>query len=182
TYIGAGWKAMPSDHSTLRQGLRALNLLDDMNNWGLPKLLLGEVDVFQIDSTHELYAHMNVNYLRLDRLPDFDNYGRVLETIQRGDYFVSSGEVLLPESRIEAAGGQSLRVRAGVRWTFPLAFAQVVWGDGDRTTHKTIALDTTRPFGSHTFDWTVEAPGWKWARVELWDVAGNGAFTTPVRR
>jgi len=34
SYAGAGWKAMPSDFSTLRQGVRALNLLDDMNNWG----------------------------------------------------------------------------------------------------------------------------------------------------
>jgi len=33
-FIGAGWKAMPGDLSILRQGVRALNLLNDMNNWG----------------------------------------------------------------------------------------------------------------------------------------------------
>jgi len=78
-YLGAGWKAMPSDLSSPRLGERALKLLDDMNNWGLRKRLLGEVDVFQIDSTHELYAHMNVNYVRLPRLPDFEHYGEVVE-------------------------------------------------------------------------------------------------------
>ena len=33
----------------------------------------GEVDVFKIDHTHELYGHMNVNYLQLDRIPRFDD-------------------------------------------------------------------------------------------------------------
>ena len=66
-YIGAGWKAMPADLSTLRQGVRALKLLDDMNNWGLPKRLLAETDMFAIDHTSELYAHMNANYVRIER-------------------------------------------------------------------------------------------------------------------
>jgi hypothetical protein len=181
-FIGAGWKQMPSDLATLRQGLRSLNLLDDMNNWGLPKLLLGEVDVFQIDSTHELYAHMNVNYVRMPELPSFDNYGRMLEALRRGEFFVSTGEVLLPAAHIAGEAAQSLRVRAEARWTFPLASAEIVWGDGDRTHRKTFPLDTTRAFGTHSFDWTIDAPGWKWARLEVWDVAGNGAFTNPVRR
>ena len=47
----------------------SLDLLDDMANWGQRKYLLGEVDVFKIDHTHELYGHMNVNYLQLDRRP-----------------------------------------------------------------------------------------------------------------
>ena len=53
-----------------RMGERSLTLLDDMSNWGLRKLLLAEVDVFQIDHTHELYAHMNINYVRAAALPD----------------------------------------------------------------------------------------------------------------
>jgi hypothetical protein len=28
----------------------------------------------------------------------------------------------------------------------------------------------------------VKAPGWKWARIAVWDVAANGAFTNPVWR
>src|SRR5439155_5275675 len=78
-FLGFGFKAMPSDLSTLRQGIRALKTLDDMNNLGLRKRLIGEEDMFQLDSTHELYAHLNANYVKLDRLPGWDSYGEVLE-------------------------------------------------------------------------------------------------------
>jgi hypothetical protein len=64
TYVGAGWKQMPADMASPRMGERSLTLLDDMSNWGLNKKLLAEVDVFQVDHTHELYAHMNINYVQ----------------------------------------------------------------------------------------------------------------------
>jgi hypothetical protein len=60
-YFGVGWKAMPSDLSSPRLGERAFKTVDDMNNLGLHKRMLGEVDVFQLDSTDELYGHMNIN-------------------------------------------------------------------------------------------------------------------------
>jgi hypothetical protein len=159
--------------------VRALNLLDDMNNWGLRKRLLGEVDVFQFDHTHQLYGHMNINYVRLPELPRFDQYGRVLEALSRGDYFVSTGEVLLPQWSVAREGGQ-LVLKARLKWTFPLAFAQVVWSDGAKTRHLRIPLDTTRDFGEQSFEWKAPAPSAKWARLEVWDVAGNGAFVNPV--
>jgi hypothetical protein len=53
-YIESGWKAMPSDLSSPRLGERAFKTVDDMNNLGLRKKMIGEVDVFQFDSTHEL--------------------------------------------------------------------------------------------------------------------------------
>jgi hypothetical protein len=56
-----------------------------------------------IDHTSELYAHMNANYVRIGELPDFDHYGRMLEAVSRGDYFISMGEVLLPEVEISKA-------------------------------------------------------------------------------
>jgi hypothetical protein len=182
TFFGSAWKSMNVDYSSPRQGDRALNLLDDMNNWGQPKRILGEVDVFQLDQTHELYAHMNVNYARMESLPDFDHYGRVVETISRGEFFVSSGEVLLPEVVIEPGAGGGIAVRARVRWTFPLRFAEIVWGDGAATHRKLIPLEATRPFGESEFRWTAEAKEWKWARVAVWDIAANGAFVNPVRR
>ena len=82
TFVGAGWKQMPADMSSPRMGERSLNLLDDMSNWGLKKRLLAEVDVFQIDQTHELYAHMNINYVRSSGLPSFDRYGELLRTMR----------------------------------------------------------------------------------------------------
>ena len=68
-WLGAAWKAMPADLSHDRLGRRVLDLLDDMANWGNRKYVLGEVDVFKLDHTHELYGHMNINYVRLDRTP-----------------------------------------------------------------------------------------------------------------
>ena len=65
-------------------------------------------------------------------------------------------------------------------WTFPLRMAEIVWGDGQETHRQTIPLTDTREFDQHEFTWKVSTPQWKWARVALWDVAGNGAFTTPV--
>ena len=80
-----------------------MNLLDDMNNWGLGKRVFGEVDVFQLDHTHELYAHMNINYIRLDQLPGFDNYGRAIKPLAEGDFFTTTGEVLLPQVAISTS-------------------------------------------------------------------------------
>src|SRR5882762_3682430 len=172
-FIGAGWKAIPADLSTLRQGVRALKLLDDMNNWGLPKRLLAETDMFAIDHTSELYAHMNANYVRIGELPSFDNYGRMLEAVSRGDYFISMGQVLLPEVEISKASPAAIKAKTRVQWTFPLAFGEIVWGDGKETFTRTFNLNETRPFGSATFEWKTEAKDWKWARVAVWDVAGN---------
>ncbi len=181
-WLGAGWKEMPSDLSLPRLSERSFKLLDDMNNWGLRKRLLGEVDVFQFDATHELYAHMNVNYVRIDRLPDWDHYARILEPLASGDYFVTTGEVLLPKVEIRASAADEVAVRARVAWTFPLKIAEIVWGDGERTNQQTIPLDTTRQFGESEFEWKMPAKGWKWARLAVWDIAGNGAFVNPVWR
>ena len=180
-WFGAGWKALPSDLSSARLGERAFKLLDDMNNWGLPKKLMGEVDVFQIDSTHELYAHMNVNYVKLP-LPTFDNYEKVLDALQTGDFFTTTGEVLLADVKIAGENGGHIAAEARIRHTFPLEMAELVWGDGAQTWRKTIALSGTHPFGDFTFRADAEGGGWKWARLAVWDVAGNGAFVNPVRR
>ena len=46
-YLGTGWKAMPSDLSSPRLGERAFKTIDDLNNLGLHKRMIAEVDVFQ---------------------------------------------------------------------------------------------------------------------------------------
>ncbi len=182
TNFGAGWKSMPVDYSSPRLSERAFKLLDDMNNWGQKKRLLGEVDVFQFDHTHELYAHSNINYVKVDHLPDFDNYDEILAPLREGNFFVSTGEILLPETEIQAASSNQITVRAKASWTFPLRMAEVVWGDGKKTERLIIPLDETRPFGSKTFEWTVPAKDWKWARLAVWDIATNGAFVNPTWR
>ena len=180
-YFGAGWKAMPADLSSPRLGERPLTLLDDMHNWGMDKRLLGEVDVFQFDHTHEVYAHMNVNYVKADRLPSFDRYGELLAPVREGDFFVSTGEVLIPSWTI-AGSADEIEVSADVRATFPLQFAEVVWGDGEGTQRQVFDLSQTKEFSSESYEWRVRAPGWTWARIAVWDVAANGAFVNPVRR
>ncbi|MEJ7605144.1 MAG: DUF4350 domain-containing protein [Bryobacteraceae bacterium] len=180
TYFGAGWKQMPSDMSSPRMGERSLTLLDDLSNWGLRKRLLAEVDVFQIDSTHELYAHMNINYVRSPKLPGYEESGELLRTMEKGDFFVSTGEVLMPRHSIRETQPGKLHATAEVRHTLPLQFAEVVWGDGNKTQRKIYELESTREFGKQVIDFDLDAHGWRWARMAIWDIAGNGAFANPV--
>ena len=182
SYLGVGWKALPSDLSSPRLGDRAFDLIDELNNQGLRKRLLGEVDVFQFDQTHELYAHMNINYIKLDRLPAFDRWGDALVPMAKGEFFTTTGEVLLPEVDLTSSSAAQIVATVHAVWTFPLRFAEIVWGDG-RTTHReVISLADTREFGSKRFEWRAKASGWTWARVAVWDVAGNGAFVNPSWR
>ena len=181
-YLGAGWKALPSDPSSPRLGDRAFDLLDDLSNRGVRKRLVGEVDVFQFDHTHELYAHMNINYIKLDRLPPFDRWGDALAPLARGEFFTTSGEVLPADVDFSGSSPNEIAVRADVRWTFPLQFAEIVWGNGRKVERETIPLTDTREFGRRTFEWRAKASGWTWARVAVWDVAANGAFVNPYWR
>jgi hypothetical protein len=91
--------------------------------------------------------------------------------MRAGDFFVSSGEVLLRGFSPQGAR-EKRTVTAEVEWTFPLEFVEVVWGDGAATGRA--------PFGSHRFESLFEASGKKWVRFAAWDSAGNGAFTQPV--
>jgi hypothetical protein len=181
-WFGAGWKALPSDLSSRRLGDRAFRLLDDISNWGLAKKLMGEVDVFQIDSTHELYAHMNVNYVKLPSLPSFDEYDQVLAALQRGDFFTTTGEVLLTEVKITGERDGQIAVQARIQHTFPLEMAELVWGDGKETFRRTVPLTETHQFGDFSFRDNAAGGNWTWARLAVWDIAGNGAFVNPVWR
>ena len=149
SYLGAGWKALPSDLSSPRLGDRAFDLLDELNNQGLRKRLLGEVDVFQFDHTHELYAHMNINYIKLDRLPGVRSMGRRAGAAGQGrllhDHRRSAPA--RRESRVVVAPARSWR-RVRAQWTFPLRFAEIVWGDGQTTHREVIELADTREFGN----------------------------------
>jgi hypothetical protein len=191
-WLGAAWKAMPADLSHDRLGRRALELLDDMANWGQRKYLLGEVDVFKLDHTHELYGHMNINYLRLqpDRMPRFDEgWQAVVDALHAGRFFVTTGEVLIPEFTVAGAGsGAEVAVTPGARpdvridlnWTFPLRFVELISGDGSHVFRERIDCSDTGPFGHRTLHLAPDLSGRSWVRAEAWDVAANGAFTQPV--
>jgi len=181
---------MPADLSRPKLGERVLDLLDDMSNWGQPKYVPGEVDVFKVDPTHELYGHMNINYLKLDKVPRYrDGWQPVLDALRQGRFFVSTGEVLIPSFSIGGTeSGETLplpangqpELRASLQWTFPLQFAEIVSGDGAKVYWQRIDLTDTTPFSSRTLRLNPNPTGRKWVRFEVWDVAANGAFTQPV--
>jgi hypothetical protein len=189
-WLGAAWKAMPADLARPRLGERALDLLDDMANWGQQKYVVGEVDVFKIDHTHELYGHMNINYLRLDRIPRFDEgWQPVLGALRGGRFFVSTGEVRVcdftvggkPSGATLALGPDDRpELKMALDWTFPLRFAEVVSGDGVNVYRERIDLADTGAFGTRTLALRPDLRGRKWVRVAAWDIAANGSFTQPV--
>ena len=149
-----------------------------MNNWGGPKYMVGEVDTYKKFPDYDLYGDFNVNYVKLDRVPKFEDWSPICESLRAGVFFVATGEVLIPRWGGE---GEDRAVVAEVGWTFPLEFVEAVWGDGERVGLSVVSA-TDRPlFGSHRFRIPFDASGKKWVRFWAWDSAGNGAFTQPVR-
>jgi hypothetical protein len=189
-FLGAAWKAMPADLSRPTLGWRVLDLLDDMSNWGARKHTPGEVDTFRMEPDFETYGHINMNYLRLAKLPRYDDgWQPVLDALRGGEFFTTTGEVLIPEFRIGgkqsgetlviASDGQST-LEAGVEWTFPLSFAEIISGDGQKVFRQRIDLSDTESFGSRSLRLPLDLNGRTWIRFEVWDIAANGAFTQPV--
>lgn len=186
-FMGAAWKAMPADLSQPRLGVRVLDLMDDMNNWGVKKTVICEADLFTITPENEMYAHMNVNYLMLDKLPAYqDSWLPILDAMQHGRFFGTTGEVLMPSLKINGhISGDSLQLPAGgianialsLRWTFPMNFIEIISGDGEKVYREQIDLRDTQAFGEKTFNLSSKLAGRKWVRIEAWDVAANGAFS-----
>ncbi|MES2376818.1 MAG: hypothetical protein V4553_09580 [Bacteroidota bacterium] len=189
-FNGAAWKNIPGDLSTERMGRRIFELMDDMNNWGLKKKVLAESDIFTITQENEMYAHVNVNYLKMDKLPEFKNgWQPVLDVLKGGNFFATSGEVLLPTFKVNGAeAGSTIKVKDpakaivdfSVKWTYPLNFAEIITGDGKSVYHQRINLNNTTAFGDKSFHVPVNLKGKKWIRLEVWDAAVNGAFTQTV--
>jgi hypothetical protein len=178
-WLGGAWKAMPADLSDNRLGRRCLDLLDDMSNWAVAggyalKRLPGEVDVFEIDRSHELYGHMNINYLKLAKLPASDDWSAVIDVLKRGDFFTTTGEMLIHSCAVRDG-----RASADIEWSFAPAFAEIITGDGKVIKRQRIDLSDQAEFGRRTFTWKLDDSGAKWTRLEVWDIARNGAYTQP---
>jgi hypothetical protein len=121
-----------------------------------------------------------VNYVRLPKLPAFEDYGQILDALRKGDFFVSTGEVLLPETTIDSKAADRIDVHLVAKHNFPLAMGEVIWSDGKATHRQEFPLNQTHQFATETYDWHVEAKNWKWARAAVWDIAANGAFVNPT--
>lgn len=121
-------------------------------------------------------------HVQLGRLPTFHQWGDALAPLAKWEVFTTTGEVLLPDVNLTSSFANEIVATVRVLWTFPLRFAEIVWGDGQTTQREVIELTDTREFGGKTFEWRAKANAWKWARVAVWDVAGNGAFVNPFWR
>jgi len=186
-FFGAAWKSIPADLSQPRLGRRILDLMDDMANWGHKKYAIGEADLFKLEPDYEIYGHMNINYLQMDKLPKFeDGWQSVLDAMEGGKFFVTTGEVLLPSFTVDGKGSGetinldgkgSAKVNLEIDWTFPLHFVEIISGDGNQIYREKILLEDTQAFGSQSFSFSADLQGRTWVRVEVWDVAANGAFT-----
>lgn len=189
SFLGAAWKAMPADLSLPILGKRVLDLMDDMNNWGDRKKVLAEADLFTIEPENEMYAHLNVNYLKLDKLPAYKNgWQPVVDALDKGQFFSSTGEVLIPEFTVDGkstgeeltVAGRKSNITFKLTWTFPMHYAEIISGDGQKVYRDRITLTDTRSFGGQAFSKTIDLTGRKWVRLEAWDIAANGAFTQTV--
>ena len=84
--------------------------------------------------------------------------------------------VLIPAFTVNQKASLSFKLQ----WTFPLQFAEVISGDGINVYRHKMNLDTTLPFGEQSFSLPLDLSGRKWVRLEVWDIAANGAFTQTV--
>ena len=189
-FFGAAWKNIPADMSEPRLSRRVLDLMDDMANWGYKKHVIAESDIFSIEPENETYAHLNVNYLQLDKLPAYnEGWQSILDVMRQGKFFVTTGEVMLPAFRVNGKGaGETLTlptdgkatIALNVDWTFPLTFAEIISGDGKQVFREHIDLTDTLPFGKKAYTFNTNLKNRTWVRVEVWDAAVNGAFTQQV--
>ncbi len=191
-YYGLGYRwGMGIDASETRLGeYRFLTLWDEANNWmaaaGLPPKFALAISESRSDYGErgkppwdDAYGMSPVNYIRLDQVPTVDDMTPIIDALRRGDYFVTSGEVLIPHYEVRGCGNQRT-VIADVEWTFPLDFVEVVWGDGKTVERQILPTPELPPFGKKRFEIPVNVTGQKWIRFAAWDVATNGALVQPV--
>jgi hypothetical protein len=185
-FLGGSYQSLPVDQSEARIcEKRCLGVLDDMNNWRAAagpadasslRYMIAEGDTYMKYPDDETFPQLIVNYVKLDKLPRFDDdWSPILKAMRAGDFFVSTGEVLLRNY-----GLQGKAFAAEVEWTFPLEMVELVWGDGATTGSKIIPATELGQFGTHRFVIPFDPAGKKWVRFAAWDTAGNGALTQPV--
>ena len=126
----------------------------------------------------------------MKKLPRFDDgWQPVVGALGHGRFFVSTGEILMPEFKVggkesgetlKLSGSTKVEATAQVEWTFPPAFAEIIWGDGHEVKRQRVDLSDQEAFSSKVLHIPVELRGAKWVRLEVWDIAVNGAFSQPV--
>ncbi len=186
-YLGVAFKpGMGMDLSEQRMcEWRCFDVTDTMNNkltnsGQQPKYIIADIDTYQKGPEDDLYPNFPVNYLKLDKVPAPDeDWSPVLKALRNGEYFVSTGEILIKDYKVDGAADRRT-IMADVEWTYPLSFVEVVWGDGTKVDRQIISATDLGPFGTKHFAIPFDAKGKSWVRFAVWDSAGNGAFVQPV--
>jgi hypothetical protein len=186
-YLGIAFKpGMGEDLSEERLcAWRCFDAIDTMNNLyantGLqPKYLIADVDTYRKGPEDDIYPGHPVNYVKLDRLPGpTEDWSPILASLRNGDFFVTTGEILIKSYAVEGSGPQRTIV-ADMEWTFPLEYMEVVWGDEKKIDRQITRLTDLAPFSNKRFSIPFDAMGKAWVRIAVWDSAGNGAFVQPV--
>jgi hypothetical protein len=186
-YLGVAFKpGMGQDNSEVRMcDWRCFDAIDTMNNMyagsGVaPKYAIADIDTYQKGPEDDLYANFPVNYLKIDKTPGpEDDYSPILKSLRDGNFFVTTGEILIRNYSVAGTGNQRT-IAADVDWTFPLNFVEVVWSDGKKVDRQVISATDSGPFGTKHFAIPFNAAGKAWVRFAVWDSAGNGAFVQPT--
>ena len=179
-WFGVGCRQLPADNSvpTMISG-RTERVWNDINNWSdVPRYIISELDTYtkveEREEDWEQYGQTNCTYVKLDHLPSPDNWEELIDALRAGDHFYSTGEILIEDSAIEDGNAKAV-----LSWTFPLAYAELVYSDGENVNSVVLSMDKTEPFGKQTVEFSFPT-GMKWARVLATDIAGNSAFGMPV--
>ena len=181
-FVGASWESLPVDLSQKRLcEIRCFGLNDEMSNWApKPKYMLAEGDTYTKRPDDDTYPALAVNYLKLNRVPRYDeSWAPVVEGIRSGNFFGTTGEILFHDWSIEGTGAKRT-YKTTIEYTFPLDFAELVWSDGVHVDRQIIPLTDTTAFGTKTFNLPFDATHKKWIRFAVWDSAGNGAWLQPI--
>ncbi|MGH9404366.1 MAG: hypothetical protein ACRD3D_00855 [Terriglobia bacterium] len=184
-FIGGSWENLPTDLSekTLCP-YRCFDTEDDMSNWApAPKYVIAEGDVYWGAPNEEstMYSQLAVNYVKLDRAPLYnESWAPIIDALRTGSFFGTTGEILFQNWSIAGAGANRT-YNASIEYTFPLDFAELVWGNGTTVGRKIIELKDTTAFGTKTFKIPFDATGKKWIRFSVWDAAGDGAWIQPIQ-
>ena len=165
--------------------IRCLPLLNDMANWIVdkPEPLKYAISISEVRHQQpgdDIYGSSPVTYVKLKDLPPANAVAPVIDALMKGDMYVTTGEVLVPNFEVRGTGDKRTIV-ADVTWTFPLDEVEIVWGDGKKTGSQVVSTKDLPPFGSHHFEIPFDAKGKKWVRFAAWDSAYEGAILQPQR-
>jgi hypothetical protein len=131
-----------------------------MSNWAQkPRYMLAEGDTYTKRPDDQTYPQLAVNYLKLDRVPLYnESWAPIVEGIRAGNFFGTTGEILFHNWSIEGTGAKST-YNATIEYTFPPRLRGVGLERRHANRPSIIKLTDTALFGAKTFKIPFDANG-----------------------